>query len=187
MEQFIAQRKRRGLSQSDVAAIAEISKSAISACENHRRDPGTATLEKLAKAVGLRVLLLDVGQSTPVAEHAATIAAAVRAGDADYAFATLRTVAVELQDASPSAMVVLSYQQPPSIDLEWDAAIAGVVEWRLQQAGAPIPDWVTECRRDPADAWAPPMAVQFEDAPTSDVAALAQRGILIHSVDLEVD
>lgn len=187
MEQFIAHRKRRGFSQSEVASHTGISTSAISACENGRREPGTATLEKLAGAIGLRVLLIDVGRASPVAEHASVLAAALRAGDADLAFATLRTISVELQYASPSEMVVLSYQQPAAIDPQWDAAIAGVVEWRLQQAAAPIPMWVTECRRDPADAWAPSMAVQFEDAQTSDVQSLADRGILIHSMDLEFD
>ena len=180
-------RKRRGFSQSEVASLTGISTSAISACENGRREPGTATLEKLAGAVGLRMLLMDVGQASPVAERASALAAALRAGDVDLAFATLHAVSVELQYSSPTAMVVLSYQQPAAIDPQWDAAIAGVVEWRLQQAEAPIPIWVAECRRDPADAWAPSMAVQFEDAPTSDVPALAARGILIHSVDLEFD
>jgi len=180
-------RKRRGLSQSDLANMTGISKSNISAYENHRREPSTTTLERLAKGAGLRVLLLDVGRGAPVAEHVKVLATALGRGDVDYAFATLLTISLDLTHTSPSVRVVLSYQAPPSIDAEWDAAVAGVVEWRLAEAGAPIPDWVTACERDATKPWAPPMAVQFEDAETSDVEALSRRGIRIHSVDLELD
>lgn len=187
MDQYIARRKQSRLSQSDVAARSGLPKSSISIYENHGRDPGSATLERLAKGVGLRVLLLDIGHASPVAEHGGSIAAAVANGDEHQAFEVLRAIAFELMEASPGEAVVLSYQEPASINAQWDAAIAGVVEWRLQQAGAPVPDWVTACRRDRADRWTPLTAVPSDTTTVSDVAALAKRGILIHSLDLELD
>ncbi len=61
---LLAARRRRGLSQAQVAARAGTSQPVISAYEHDRRDPTTATLARLIAATGNR-LVLGLAQPEP--------------------------------------------------------------------------------------------------------------------------
>ncbi len=82
------------------------------------------------------------------AETATQISESLHAGDRSRALRQLIQLADDLLSASDSACAVLTVVEPPSTgERLWDAAIAGLVAWRLGEHGSQLPAWVSSPER----------------------------------------
>jgi transcriptional regulator with XRE-family HTH domain len=180
-------RVRAGLSLSDAAKKSGIQRSNIAAIENGRRDPTASTIQKIANAARVRLIPVKSDGRTTVAEASAVLAEAVQQNNVRRAYRVLAQVANDLTVADPAGRFVLAIEPPAQISPEWDAALAGVTEWRLSQAQLPLPSWVADEHGNQDWNWTPPLSaasasipVDIENVP----APLRNRGVLIEADEL---
>jgi transcriptional regulator with XRE-family HTH domain len=180
-------RVRAGLSLSAAAKQSGIQRSNIAAIENGRRDPTASTIEKIANAARVRLIPVKNDGRISVAEASIALADAVRQNNLRRAYRVLVQVADDLTTPDPADRFILAIEPPVHVSPEWDAALAGVAEWRLSQAHLPFPGWVTNERGNPEWGWAPPLSpataaipVEVENVPEP----LRQRGVLIEADEL---
>jgi transcriptional regulator with XRE-family HTH domain len=181
------QRRQSGLTLSTVAERSGIAVPNLSAIENERRDPTARTVERIADAIGVGLIAAPLGGRATVADGADAIGAALKRNDARTAYRALIQVADDLRADDPATRFLLTLNAPAPISPEWDAAIAGVTEWRLKEAKLPSPAWVT-ANRGLADAqWSPPSSSLVAPlAPRQDRVPrpLRDRGVLIEADEL---
>jgi transcriptional regulator with XRE-family HTH domain len=180
-------RVRAGLSLSDAARRSGIQRSNIAAIENGRRDPTASTIEKIANAARVRLIPVTSDGRTTVAEASTALADAVRQSNAGRAYRVLAQVANDLTAPDPADRFVLAVEPPARVSPEWDAALAGVTEWRLRQAQLPLPGWVVDERGNRDWDWTPPVSAATSSIPV-DIdnvpAPLRKRGVLIEADEL---
>jgi transcriptional regulator with XRE-family HTH domain len=176
-------RSRSGRSLSWVAARAGIAESNLSTIEHGRREPRAATIDRLAAALDVTFVPVATGGRSTTAEAADHVAAALAAGDTDTAYRAIVQVADDLASASPYLRALLAAEAPVAIDAGWNAFLAGVVEWRLTQAGLPTPEWIRAQVRDPAVPWAPPSTI-LPARPDHVPEPLRRRGIQVEADEL---
>lgn len=156
-----AARKSRGLTQKELALRAGVDQGRVSRSEDVRENPRFGTVERLLAAADHRLYAAPTRR-----DDAATIAIGIReslkASDARLALRYL----IQLNDnlAAEHGLVrgVLAVAEPPLTGQKvWDAALAALVAWRLNEEQVPLPDWVAAPSRrlahtrvlrvDPAD------------------------------------
>lgn len=174
-----AARKSRRLTQQQLAERARIDQSRVSRSERGR-DTEFGTVERLLAGAGHRLYSAPTQR-----DDAATVAEEIRrrlaAGDKDRALRALLQLNDNLVAERGLVRGVLGLAEPESTrDRAWDAALAGLVAWRLHEEGLPAPEWVNDPSRyldvpatleiDPADP--PPPASEVPDE-------FAERGVLV--------
>ncbi|MDN3311778.1 helix-turn-helix transcriptional regulator [Microbacterium oryzae] len=179
-------RRLSGKNLRDIATLSGVGVPNLSAIENGRRDPKTSTTERIASALGLEPILVPLGGRCTVAAAAAAIRDADRVGDDERAYRSFIQLNNDLASADGVDKVLLSASQPASITPEWDAALAGLVEWHLHEAKLPAPRWTSQIRGDRSWRWAPWPAIRVVAARPDHVPGpLAERGIWIEDGELE--
>jgi transcriptional regulator with XRE-family HTH domain len=174
-----AARKTRGLTQQRLAERTHIDQASVSRSERGR-DAEFSTVTRLLAGAGHRLYSAPT-QRDDAATAAAEIRERLRSGDRERALRALLQLNDNLVAEHGLVRGVLGLTEPePTRDPVWDAAIAALVAWRLQEDGLPAPDWVNRPDRfltapsgldvDPADP-VPPLA-EVPDA-------FAQRGVLV--------
>lgn len=124
--------------------------------EDPARQPQARTLEQMAAGLGLRVIAVDTGGNRLVADIAEDLAAALADDDRVRAYELLLEVVDTLDQADDVTRILLSSTPPRSLNTQWYAAIAGVVEWKLSAESAlPIPQWVAHNTRTRELIWTP--------------------------------
>ncbi len=180
-------RVRAGLSLSDAAKKSGIQRSNIAAIENGRRDPTASTIEKIANAARVRLIPVASDGRTTVAEASTLLADVVRQKNIRRAYRVLAQVANDLTTPDPADRFILAVEPPAHISPEWDAALAGVTEWRLTQAQLPLPGWVVDERGNEDWDWTPPLSAAATSIPI-DIGnvpePLRKRGVLIEADEL---
>lgn len=173
-----AARKSQKLTQTQLADRAQTDQAAVSRSENGR-DADFRTIERLLAGAGHRLY------SAPTTrDDAAAVSAEIRvrldAGDKGRALRALIQLNDNLVAEHGLVRGVLALAEPESTkDPGWDAAIAGLVAWRLADEGLPLPAWTLAPNRylstpssldvDPADP-----VPSAADVPEE----LAKRGVL---------
>jgi transcriptional regulator with XRE-family HTH domain len=180
-------RRRARVSLSDAATRSGVGITNLSAIENARRHPTTETAQRIADAIGVTfVPVLARGRSTAAAS-ADAIARAEDAGNHRLAYRQFIQLADDLAAVDPVTKVLLSAEEPDLTGRRWDDAVAALVEYRLAEAGAPLPSWVTERSGDADEPWEPQRAAVPLPFP-ADVTAVAEpflrRGVLIEQNEL---
>lgn len=155
-----AARKSQGLTQTQLAARAQVDQSAVSRSERGR-DADFRTIARLLAGAGHRLYTAPTRR-----DDAATVASEIHsrlnAGDKDRALRALLQLNDNLVAERGLVRGILALAEPESTrDPVWDAAIAGLVAWRLNEEGLPLPDWTLARNRylreptpldvDPAD------------------------------------
>jgi transcriptional regulator with XRE-family HTH domain len=177
-------RENSALSLRALARETGIAAANLSVIENGRRDPTAATAERMARALGVEFVALDTkGRVT-----AAAAADAIReAASPQGAYRAYLQLANDLAAASPFDRVILAAEQPSATNTRWDDALAGLVEWLLNEEHAPVPDWVKDRPGDADSPWEPqrtntPLALHadIERAPEP----LRRRGVAIEEEEL---
>jgi transcriptional regulator with XRE-family HTH domain len=173
-----AARKSRRLTQEQLAARTHIDQSSVSRSERGR-EMEFGTVERLLAGAGHRLYSAPT-QRDDAARVAAEIRSCLAANERDRALRALLQLNDNLVSERGLVRGVLGLAEPDSTrDAAWDAAIAGLVAWRLGEAGLPLPDWVDGQSRyldsprtlevDPADP-VPPLSEVNEE--------FAKRGVL---------
>lgn len=180
-------RVRAGLSLSAAAKASGVQRSNIAAIENGRRDPTASTIEKIADAAHVRLIPVPADGRTTVAEASVVLAEAAHRDDVRRAYRVLVQIADDLTTPDPAGRFVLAVEPPARISPEWDAALAGVTEWRLSQARLPLPGWVAAEHGLPDRTWTPPLSPAAASLPIdlgSVPEPLRKRGVLIEADEL---
>ncbi|MER3388572.1 MAG: helix-turn-helix transcriptional regulator [Microcella sp.] len=137
-----AARRARGVSQTQLAALTGLPASNISFIESGRRVPRVDTLESLLRRSGSRLTISPTLRTTAL-EASTEIRRWLVAGDRPQAFRTWLAFNDDLAAETPTNRVVLTaYPPEPTGDALYDAALAGLTEYRLGEVGAPLPPWV---------------------------------------------
>ena len=114
---------------------------------------------------------------------AAVLAAYVTEGNAAGGYRQLIQISDDLDAADPATAVVLAHAQPSRVTPGWDAAIAGIVEYRLDQKGAPLPPWVREAGA--VDELWKSLSCPYKIRPPAVPEELRRRNVMIEASELE--
>jgi transcriptional regulator with XRE-family HTH domain len=174
-----AARKSRRLTQSELAKRADLDQARVSPAERGR-DAEFATVQRLLAGAGHRLYAAPTRRDD-AATSAAEVRAHLRAGDKRSALRALIQLGDNLAAERGLLRGVLAVTEPePTGAPVWDAAIAALVSWRLDDKHIPLPEWVTDPRRyltetraldvDPADP-----VPSLSDVP----GQFAERGVLV--------
>ena len=179
-------RRSRGLTQRELSARSRLAQPRIALTEKRREDPRFATVTRLLAGSGHRLYAAPTTRDD-VATISADIRIAVQADDVQLALRHL----IQMNDNQVAEhgllRGILAITEPESTGSKtWDAAIAGLVAYRLNQDAVPLPEWVNDERRvlkrarplrvDPADAVPSPADVPQE---------FLDRGVLLWRDTLE--
>lgn len=155
VESFRRARKRSGESLRNVAARSGVGAGNLSAIENGHRDPTSATLDRLSSAIGVGWIPFPARGRTPAAVAAEHILHAEAQGHDAQAYRRFLQLSDDLASADPVTRVLLCAEEPDQSTSRWVDAVAALVEVRLKEVSAPIPDWVTERAGHPDAIWEP--------------------------------
>ncbi|CAN5339215.1 hypothetical protein BH11ACT4_BH11ACT4_24290 [soil metagenome] len=146
-------RRADGLSQKVLGERAGVAASSLSLIESGERIPTVATLERLLAASGRSLVSIPTRRA-----DAATIAERIRTSlDAGLPADALRHF-IQLNDNLAAehneVRFALAIAEPaPTGVKHWDAAIASLVEHRLQEEGLPVPSWAHKPGRSLSKSW----------------------------------
>lgn len=138
-------RKNQSLTQVGLAEQARVHQSNISDIESGR-DLSVSTLEKLLRGTGHRLFALPI-QKADVTEAASAIRVHLKADNTQSALRALIQLNDNLVSEHGLHRGVLGISEPePTGNPVWDAALAGLVAWRLTEENLPLPTWVDKTR-----------------------------------------
>lgn len=172
-------RKSQVLTQAELAELTDVHQGNISDIESGR-DLNVSTLERLLRGSRHRLFAFPI-QKADTLEAAHAIRVHLKTGNTQGALRTLIQLNDNLVSEHGLLRGVLGISEPePTGEAVWDAALAGLVAWRLSEENLPLPHWVGKDRYflprphslsvDPADPL--PSA--------SDIPAeFARRGVLV--------
>ncbi|MEI3845126.1 MULTISPECIES: helix-turn-helix domain-containing protein [unclassified Microbacterium] len=174
-----AARKSRRLTQTQLAERTRIDQSRVSKSEGGR-DTEFATVERLLAGAGHRLYSAPT-QRDDAASAADEIRRRLAEGDRERALRALLQLNDNLLAERGLVRGILGLAEPESTQHHvWDAALAGLVAWRLREEGLPAPEWVS----DPSRFLRTPATLEVDPAdptpPTSEVPdEFAERGVLV--------
>jgi transcriptional regulator with XRE-family HTH domain len=138
-------RKSQSLTQVELAEKVHVHQSNISDIESGR-DLSVSTLERLLRGTGHQLFALPI-QKADVTEAASDIRAHLKAGKTQGALRALIQLNDNLVSEHGLRRGVLGLCEPePTGSQVWDAALAGLVAWRLTEENIPLPNWVDKAR-----------------------------------------
>ena len=173
-----AARRSRHLTQARLAELTGIDQASVSHHERGR-DAAYSTVDRLLAGAGHRLYAAPTRRDD-AASAAEAIREYLRVKDTDRALRALLRLNDNLTAEHGLVRGILGLTEPePTGDPVWDAAIAALVAWRLNQENIPLPEWVNNpdrtlaepivLRVDPADP-----APERSDVPNE----FADRGVL---------
>ena len=146
-------RRASRLSQVALSERSGVPQSSISLIESGDRAPEWATVDRLLAATGQAMVIIPTRRED-VASIANRIAAAERNGDGTRAVRAFIQLADNLAAEHDEVRFALAISEPPSTGLKhWDAALAGLADYRLTEEGLPLPRWVRDPARLLARSW----------------------------------
>ena len=138
-------RKSQSLTQADLAEQTQVHQSNISDIESGR-DLSVSTLERLLQGTGHKLFALPI-QRADVTEAASAIRKALKGSNTQGALRALIQLNDNLVSEHGLRRGVLGISEPePTGNQVWDAALAGLVTWRLTEENIPLPTWVDKTR-----------------------------------------
>jgi len=180
-------RKNSGTPLSEAASVSGVGVTNLSAIEHGRRDPTTATAQRVAAALGVSFVAVPARGRSTAAEAAAAILRADEAGNPALAYRSFIQLADDLGAVDAVTRVVLAAEEPERSRSRWTDAIAGLVELRLNEVGAPLPQWVRDTLGDPEHPWEPQRSdIAFPFPPDEELVPepFRKRGVLIEENEL---
>lgn len=139
-------RLNKGLSQSDLAQLCGVTETEIAQVESCAVNPTIDRLDVWLRPTRFALTLVPSNFGA-VWQHALAIAHELDEGEWRYAFRQLIQLNDVLTAADHATRVALSITPPaPTGDLKFDALIAGLVEYRLDNDYLPKPLWLEEHR-----------------------------------------
>jgi transcriptional regulator with XRE-family HTH domain len=135
-------RRAAHLTQRGTASAAHVPQASIGRVEAGSRDVSVATLDAFLRPTGHRLIAVPL-RGRPVAESAIAISEALDHFDEPAAFREFIQTNDDLTSETAAGRIVLSYAPPPPTgDRRFDALLAALVDFRLNEVGAPHPQWI---------------------------------------------
>lgn len=180
-----AAREGAGISQRELSRRSGIPQSRISFIEGGEHDALVSTLDRLASGFEAQVAIIPSRRLT-AQTAAAVVKNSLKTGDVGRARSAVFQLADDLAAAPPALRAALVVSPAPRTgDRRYDAWIAGLVEFRLQEIGIPAPAWVEEDDRTAPQEWVVSGIEELRDLTRSDTPEpLFRRRVLIDSADL---
>lgn len=146
-------RRASNLSQKVLGERAGMAASSLSLIESGERIPTVATLERLLAATGRSLVSIPTRRA-----DAATVAERIRGSLDDGRPADALRHFIQLNDnlaaEHEEVRFALTIAEPALTGVKhWDAALAGLVEYRLREEGLPVPSWTREAGRHLRKTW----------------------------------
>ena len=183
IESIARARRLKRLSLADVARRSGLQASNLSAIESGKRQPTALNLERAAHGAGVHLIVADLGGRHPASQIAQAIADSGASGDEWGQARWLVQLSNDLVAADPFIKVLLAAEPPRPVSPTWDAALAGIVEWRLRQASLPVPVWASRNAGDPTSKWSiwpGPVDIDAREVPEP----LLRRGVWVGEGEL---
>lgn len=162
-------RRSAGVTQQQLALLANVAQPEISDIENGRRQPSAVLLSALLKPLGYGLLVAPAVGTT-------TLSASTQIMDSlvddrpDNAIRGFLNLSDNLRRNHGIDRVVIGLSEPALTgSKEWDAALAAVVEYWFNDESLPLPHWVNSPLRTLADASAPQLGAFDSDPDISQV------------------
>lgn len=134
-------RKSRHLTQARLATLTGIDQASVSHHERGR-DAAFSTVDRLLAGAGYRLYAAPTRRED-AASAAVAIRVSLRALDWDRALRALLQLNDDLVAEHGLVRGVLAVAEPESTgNPMWDAAVAALVAWRLNEERIPVPEWV---------------------------------------------
>ncbi|MFE5672613.1 helix-turn-helix domain-containing protein [Agromyces sp. NPDC056523] len=146
-------RRSRRLTQAALGRRASLTQSHLSLIEGERQNPSFETVERALAAAGHRLIAVPT-----VRDDVATIAADLRAdlsfGRPQIALRRFLQMNDNLAAEHGAVRFALAITEPePTGSKQWDAAIGGLVAYRLAEEGLPVPSWAEASDRSLKRSW----------------------------------
>lgn len=174
-----AARSSRRLTQEQLADRAGVDQARVSRSESGRESPRFDTVDRLLAGAGYRLYAAPTRRDD-VATTAGRIRQSLEQGDRHTALRHLIQLSDDLLAEKGLVRGVLAVSPPGTTgEKVWDAALAAVTAWRLNEDQIPLPAWVSE----PSRTLAPPRVLQIDEAdpvpaPTDVPVEFGQHGVL---------
>lgn len=140
-------RAKSGKTQSQLAERSGVAVPNISAIESGKRVPRFDTAEALLRSLGYRLLPIEIGRSTAW-EVSTYIHEFLAEDDLGAVFRCWLQLNNDFVALGASSRYLLAVEAPAATgSAQWDAAIAALVEHRLNELNLPIPEWVSQAWR----------------------------------------
>mgnify|MGYP000379047473 CR=1 FL=1 len=179
-------RRTAGITQKELSVQSGIAQPNISEFENGHTSPSFVSLTKLLDALGTRLIpVQNFGTTTSnVSAEIRTQLASERPQDAIRPFLRLSD---NLGQSHGIDRITVALSEPePTGSIEWDAAVAGLVEYWCNRESLPVPHWVNYPDRFLGSPSSPQLG-KFDLAPNVDKIPkeFRRRNILLELSTLE--
>lgn len=180
-----AARAARGLTQRQLAADVGTHQPQIAAIESGARDTTVSGLERHLRALLYRLTVLPT-RRRPAWEAALDVADHLREADEASAFREIVQLSDDLAQSTPDIRVALVVTPPPSTkDARFDALLAGVVDYWLEECAAPRPAWLDEPSRTLDVHWfVEPLLELHEAARQATPYPILRHGVVLAEAEL---
>ena len=146
-------RAARGKTQRQLASDAGTHQPHIAAIESGAHDTTVSGLERHLQALLYRLTVLPT-RRRPAWEAALDVADHLSAADEASAFREILQLSDDLAQSPADIRVALVVTPPPDTkDARFDALLAGVVDYWLEECSAPRPAWLDEPHRTSDVPW----------------------------------
>lgn len=146
-------RRATGLNQIELSRRSGVAQSALSLIEGGSREPTWDTVDRILRSTGTGIIAVPT-RRPDACTSAALIAAAESRGDKPAAVREFIQLSDNLAQVHAGVRVALTICEPASTGVKhWDAAIAGLVAYRLEEESLPVPPWAREPARRLKKAW----------------------------------
>lgn len=182
---LFAARRRSGLTQVQVAQIAETTQSAIAAYEAGRREPTMPVLQRMIEATGHKLVLAFEADENVY--RVADLARDIRKTPTKNRERRLRLIFEFLRDVSESRSLNLRFAVEPETtgDRRFDAFLAGIAEDTCVRRGIAPPNWVFDGKRFLDHLWwVSSLKSARVHALMNTPASFRRRGVMIDRRDL---
>ena len=178
-------RRSSGLSQKGLSQRSGVAASSLSLIENGKRSPTIETAEKLLKFTGHTLIAIPTLRET-AAVIAKRIGEAVTAGRPDLALRHFIQLNDNLLAEKNEVRYTLGTAEPALTGQKhWDAAIAGVVAYRLREEGFPARSWTLKPARRLRKRWTLNSGRYVVPVDPKNVPAeFLERGVLVDALTL---
>ncbi|MEF2976138.1 helix-turn-helix domain-containing protein [Subtercola sp. YIM 133946] len=177
-------RRAQGLTQQALSRRTGIAETAVSSIENGR-DARLSTVERLLAGADHSLIAIPSTRAG-AADVAGDIRSAVKARRPDVAARSFIQLNDNLAAEHNESRYGLGLTEPaPTGNKRWDAALAGLVAFRLREEGFPPPTWTTRDSRHLKKAWTFTSGTYLTPVRRSAVPPdFLERGVLIDAASL---
>lgn len=179
-----AARRAAGLTQTELARRLGVDQSQVARAESGRVELSAANLDRYLRACRFRLVAVPTVRATAV-ELARAIRDALLANESDSAVRFLIQLSDNLVAEDLPYVTSLVTTPADTGDQRFDAAIAGIAEWRLLQRDLPVPAWIQAIGPLSEQWWIDDFGAGDAAVVEATPEPLRRRNVLVDQIALE--